>query len=120
MFARAYYDGDSDGMRRAIQRMTEYNRLYPQTPILLNNLMQSLRRRSKNRSPYHGLTLNPKHRASLIREAERFETQSSAFKKAPTLGRASVGRTIYSVISKEKYYILCVSPISCGSPNTQA
>lgn len=73
MFARAYYDGDSDGMRRAIQRMTEYNRLYPQTPILLNNLMQSLRRRSKNRSTaYHGLTLNPKHRASLIREAERF------------------------------------------------
>ena len=73
MFARAYYDGDSDGMRRAIQRMTEYNRLYPQTPILLNNLMQSLRRRNKNRSTaYHGLTLNPKHRASLIREAERF------------------------------------------------
>ena len=73
MFARAYYDGDSDGMRRAIQRMTEYNRLYPQTPILLNNLMQSLRRRSKNRSTaYHGLTLNPKHRSSLIREAERF------------------------------------------------
>ena len=73
MFARAYYDGDSDGMRRAIQRMTEYNRLYPQTPILLNNLMQSIRRRNKNRSTaYHGLTLNPKHRASLIREAERF------------------------------------------------
>jgi len=73
MFARAYYDGDSDGMRRAIQRMTEYNRLYPQTPILMNNLMQSLRRRSKNRSTaYHGLTLNPKHRSSLIREAERF------------------------------------------------
>jgi len=73
MFARAYYDGDSDGMRRAIQRMSEYNRLYPQTPILLNNLMQSIRRRSKNRSmAYHGLTLNPKHRSSLIREAERF------------------------------------------------
>ena len=52
--------------------MTEYNRLYPQTPILLNNLM-ALRRRSKNRSTrYHGLTLNPKYRASLIREAERF------------------------------------------------
>ena len=83
--------------------------------------MQSIRRRNKNRSTaYHGLTLNPKHRASLIRETERFGDPVFAFKKAPTLGRASVGRTIYSVISKEKYYILCVSPISCGSPNTQA
>ena len=52
MFARAYYDGDSDGMRRAIQRMTEYNRLYPQTPILLNNLMQSMVG-NKNRSTAH-------------------------------------------------------------------
>ena len=73
MFARAYFDGDADGIKRAAKRIVEFNKRYPESPILMDNLKKSLRMRMKRKSTaYNGINVNPKFRSRLIAEADRF------------------------------------------------
>jgi hypothetical protein len=73
MYARAYFDGDVEGLQRAAQKMIEYNQRYPQYPILQDNLDKSIRGRIRQRTgAYNGLTLNPRLRNMLVEQAERY------------------------------------------------
>ena len=73
MYARAYFDGDMEGMQRTAQKIVEYNQRYPQYPILQDNLDKSIRGRVRQRSgAYNGLTLNPRLKNILVEQAERY------------------------------------------------
>ena len=73
MYARAYFDGDMEGMQRTAQKIVEYNQRYPQYPILQDNLDKSIRGRIRQRAgAYNGLTLNPRLRNMLVEQAERY------------------------------------------------
>ena len=73
MYARAYFDGDIEGMQRAAQRIAEYNQRYPGYPILQDNIDKSIRGRIRQRAgAYNGLTLNPRLRNILVEQAERY------------------------------------------------
>lgn len=73
MYARAYFDGDVEGLQRTAQKIIEYNQRYPQYPILQDNLDKSIRGRIRQRAgAYNGLTLNPRLRNMLAEQAERY------------------------------------------------
>ena len=73
MYARAYFDGDIEGMQRAAQRIAEYNQRYPGYPILQDNIDKSIRSRIRQRAgAYNGLTLNPRLKNMLVEQAERY------------------------------------------------
>ena len=73
MYARAYFDGDIEGMQRTAQRIAEYNQRYPGYPILQDNIDKSIRGRIRQRAgAYNGLTLNPRLKNMLVEQAERY------------------------------------------------
>ena len=73
MYARAYFDGDVEGIQNVANKIVEYNQRYPQYPILQDNIDKSIRGRIRQRAgAYNGLTLNPRLRNMLVEQAERY------------------------------------------------
>ncbi len=72
-YARAYFDGDVEGIKKVGQKIAEYNQRYPGYPILPDNLDKSIRGRVRQRTgAYNGLALNPRLRTMLVEQAERY------------------------------------------------
>ena len=72
-FARATFENDNDARQEVLADIREYNQRYPQYPILGDNLMKSIRGRSRRREEaYFGMTINPKLRNVVMQNAKRY------------------------------------------------
>ena len=72
-FARATFERDAEAREEVLADIREYNQRYPQYPILADNLIKSIRGRTRRREEaFFGMTINPKLRNTVLENAGRY------------------------------------------------